>query len=85
MSEITREDVIRVMLDVLNLSREEIDTGMQLFRDMAVSEIELIEIEIAIENAFGFSIDTDRLDKEQACFKDLIRLATSEIKKRQVS
>ena len=83
MSGITREDVIKVMLDVLNLPRDQVDTGMQLFRDMAVSEVELIEIEIAIEDAFGFSIDTDKLDKEQACFKDLIRLATSEIKRRQ--
>lgn len=57
------EEIITIISEALKLPRSEIKPGMNLWDDLGMREMDLVEITLELEEKFGIEIDDDDFGK----------------------
>ena len=63
MKENMREIVAKILMDQLDLSREEIKDGSSFNDDFTMDSLDMVEMLIELEKATGIKIDNEKLEE----------------------
>ncbi len=67
------EKVKEIVCEIVGVSKEEIDPDASFMDDMGLDSLRALEILAAVENAFGITIDPQRL-QEMTTLNNVIKL-----------
>ncbi len=67
------EKVKEIVCEIVGVSKEEIDPDASFMDDMGLDSLRALEIRAAVENAFGITIDPQRL-QEMTTLNNVIKL-----------